>query len=184
MLSSHKGCCWLPSWAVSMDLIWEMAGAATSIRSFFPNPTADMLQIVLSKVIVCFVLLRAAEGVADVVQGLPRSVHGSHQLSIFLCDLSYWRAWKLLRWDEPRRGPPRSPGWSACQRAASPSASVSHKTSNLFGRQMTLLSLVSRGPLRVRRILFGSWGSRGDPDFSDQTHGPLQMWGYRDSSLM
>lgn len=84
----------------------DLAGAATSVRSFFPNPAADRLQIVLWKVIVCFVLLRAAEGVADVVQGLPWSVHGSHQLSIFLCDLSYWRVWKLLRWDEPRHGAP------------------------------------------------------------------------------
>lgn len=89
-----------------------------------------------------------------------------------------------MGWTQTCPPPPlKSPGWSACQRAASPSASVSHKTSNLFGRQMTLLSLVSRGPLRVRRILFGSGGSRGDPDFSDQTHGPLQMWGYDLSRL-
>lgn len=47
-------------------------------------------------------LLRAVEGGADV---LPESVHGSHQLSIFLHDLSYWRVRKLLRWDEPRHGP-------------------------------------------------------------------------------
>lgn len=55
---------------------------------------------------------------------------------------------------------PKAPGWSMCQQTASPSASVSHKTSNLFGRQMTWLSLASRGPLRVRRILFSSWGSQ------------------------
>lgn len=49
---------------------------------------------------------------------------------------------------------PKSPGWSVCQREAFPSASVSHRTSNLFGRQMTLLSLVSGGPWRVRSVLF------------------------------
>lgn len=66
-----------------------MASAASPKQSLFRNPTDDMLQIVLLKVILFFVLLRAVEGVADVVQGLSRSVQGSHQLSIFLCDLSY-----------------------------------------------------------------------------------------------
>lgn len=108
-----------------------------------------------------FVLLRAVEGVADVVQGLSRSVHGSHQLSIFLCDLSYWlTCLKIAEMGWTQTWAPKSLGWSTCQWAASPSASVSHKTSNLFGRQMTLLSLVSRGPLRVRSILFSSWGSQ------------------------
>lgn len=130
-------------------------------HSFFRNPTADMLQIVLLKVILFFVLLRAVEGVADVVQGLSRSVHGSHQLSIFLCDLSYWlTCLKIAEMGWTQTWAPKSLGWSTCQWAASPSASVSHKTSNLFGRQMTLLSLVSRGPLRVRSILFSSWGSQ------------------------
>lgn len=81
---------------------------------------------------------------------------------------------------------PKSPGWSGCQQTASPSASVSHKISNLFGRQMTLLSLASRGPLGVRSILFSSSGSqcwsRGAEhqfkcDFSNRINVPVQMLG-------
>lgn len=80
----------------------------------------------------------------------------------FLCDLSYWCVWKLLRWDEPRLWPPKLLGGQSISRhQLSPSASVSHQSPNLFGKQTTLLSLVSRGLLRVRSILFSYWGTLG-----------------------
>lgn len=44
-----------------------------------------------------------------------------------------------MGWTQTRA--PKSSGWSVCQQKASPSASVSHKTSNLFGRQKTWLPL-------------------------------------------
>lgn len=84
------------------DLIWSMANTDSSIWSSFQHPTDDIFQIFLLKVILFSLFLRAVEGGVDV---LPESVHGSRQLSIYLCDLSYWRVRKLLRWDEPRHGP-------------------------------------------------------------------------------
>lgn len=136
----------------------NLAGAATSIRSFFPNGWHVTNCSLKGHRLLCFAQGRGGSGgcgsrVALVRPRLSPIIHFPLRFVLLTClkiaEMGWTQTW----------GPPKSPGWSACQRAASPSASVSHKTSNLFGRQMTLLSLVSRGPLRVRRILFGSWGS-------------------------
>lgn len=100
----------------------------------------------------------SSEGGSGVVSVCP----GLSPIIRFLCDLSYWCVWKLLRWDEPRLWPPKLlGGQSISRRQPSPSASVSHRSPNLFGKQTTLLSLVFGGLLRVRSSLFSYWGRQG-----------------------
>lgn len=102
------------------------------------------------------------EGVLSRGSGVVSVCPGLSPIIRFLCDLSYWSVWKLLRWDEPRLWPPQLLGGQTISRhQLSPSASVSQRSPNLFGKQTTLLSLVSKGLLRVRGILFSYRGTLG-----------------------
>lgn len=105
---------------------------------------------------------RGHRGSSERGPGVASACPGLSPIIRFLCDLSYWCVWKLLRWAEPRLWPLKLLGGQSISRhQLSPSASVSHQSPNLFGKQMTLLSLVSGGLLRVRSSLFSYWGRLG-----------------------